>query len=262
VLLLFVAGACSGARRTATGGLETNKDGTLTVATELPAPGFWNGDDAASVRGGFEWALAGALAKELGTSLAIRTTPFADIVAGKLDGADLALAQVSATDERRKHAQLTVPYFTSSPAVLARKGTEGDLVDLATAKGRQWVVQRATTLERYLLDVVRPDEDPFLVSTTEDVVRAVADGKADVGLLDLPTALATAKTEGLTVPARFDRPESFVGVLPKGSDNLDAIDTALRHLLADGTIDDLRAKWLEQRFARNPSDIPVIRARD
>src|SRR4051794_1240192 len=189
VVVLWGGEACTQMKRAATGSLDTASDGTLTVATELPAPGFWDGDDPDTVQGGFEWAVADALSKELGLHLTVVAVPFADIVAGRLASADLALAQVSATDKRRDAAELTVPYFESSPAVLAKRGAHKDLVDLQTAKTQRWAVQRATTFEAFLDDVVRPDVDPLLFDATDDVVQAVSEGRADVALLDLPTAL-------------------------------------------------------------------------
>jgi polar amino acid transport system substrate-binding protein len=261
-LLLLGSGACSQVQQAASGGFEPATTGTLTVATELPAPGFWDGDDPATVRGGFEWGLAAALADELGLDLAVRAVPFPEMVAGRLHGADLALAQVSATKQRSDAAELTLPYYQTSPTALALPGTEDDLVDLATAKEQRWVVQQGTTLQGYLEDVVRPDQQPLLLATTDAVVRAVVGGQADVALLDLPTALNVAAQRGLAVPARFGRVEQIVGVLPAGSGNLGAVDKALHRLLADGTVDDLVATWLDPVFAVDPDDVPVITAQE
>src|SRR4051794_6706481 len=84
VIAVLAGGACTQMKRAATGGLDTATDGTLTVATELPAPGFWDGDDPTTVHGGFEWAVADALSNELGLELAVVQVPFGDIVAGRL----------------------------------------------------------------------------------------------------------------------------------------------------------------------------------
>ena len=82
--------------------------GTLTVATTLPAPGFWEGDDVTIVGGGYEWGLARALADEFDLNLKIIDVPFADIVAGDMDGADMALAQIEITDDALGGARLLV----------------------------------------------------------------------------------------------------------------------------------------------------------
>jgi polar amino acid transport system substrate-binding protein len=239
--------------------------GVLVVATELPAPGFWDGVDPTTVHGGFEWALADALAKELHLSLSIRAVPFEAITSGQLDGADMALAQVTITADRRDRVDLSVPYLLSSPAALVRdqEGDDDDITDLATAKERRWVVQHGTTDEEYLDDVIRPDDEPVVVETLQEVVRVVESGTADAALLDLPSALVIAHDRpGLRVPARFGRDEDLAAVLPKDSPNTQAVDRALRALIADGTVDDLRARWLDPVFADRPDSIPVIRARN
>src|SRR4051794_22176498 len=261
-LVLLGAGGCNQVQHAASGAFEPATAGTLTVATELPVPGFWDGDDAATVHGGFEWGLAEALAKELGLEVKVLAVPFTDIVAGRLHGADLALAQVSATKERGEVAELTVPYYQTSPAALARPDTEDDLADLATAQEQLWAVQKGTTLEDYLHDVVRPDPPPLVLGSTDAVVQAVVDGKADVALLDLPTALTVATKEHLSVPARFGHVEEVVGVLPAGSDNLQAIDQQLQKLIVHGTVDDLATKWLDPVFVMKPDDVPDIIAQE
>lgn len=52
------------------------------------------------------------------------TVPFARIVAGDLGGADVAISDVSVTDERAKVVDFSVPYLPAVPAILTRKGRE------------------------------------------------------------------------------------------------------------------------------------------
>jgi hypothetical protein len=44
-------------------------------------------------------------------------------------------------------------------------------------------------------------------------------------------------------------------VLPKGSPNLDIVDSSIRALTANGTISNLESKWLG-----NQSNVPLIRS--
>src|SRR5262245_29806160 len=83
--------------------------GVLTVATAfLPAPGFWEGSPPTR---GFEAGLAAALAHRLGLRrVKVVQVPFAEIVGGNLGGADLALSQLTPTQEREKNVDFTTPY--------------------------------------------------------------------------------------------------------------------------------------------------------
>src|SRR6476659_4692806 len=92
--------ACSSEESAAGSRFEPAKPGVLTVATAfLPAPGFWEGRSANA--GGFEAGLALALAKRLGLErVEVVQVPFASLVEGKLGGADIALSQLTPTQER------------------------------------------------------------------------------------------------------------------------------------------------------------------
>lgn len=258
---MTLAGAgCGDATKIAENTFEPASPGTVVVATSLPSPGFWEGDDVATLNGGFEWGLARALADELGLRVSFRDVPFPDIVTGELHGADVALAQVSITDEREDRVKFSVTYFDSAPAVLAPSDAD-DIHDLATARDRSWAVERGTTEQAFVEDVIRPDESVEAVDGEAEAVDAVLSGEADAALLDLPAALViTAREPHLEVHARFDDPERYGVVLPEDSPDLNrrAIDRAVRGLLADGTVEDLAERWLHPVFASDPDDIPVI----
>ena len=60
-----VVAACADARQVAEAEFDPASNGYFTVATALPSPGFWEGDTetASGLTGGFEWAIASALAE-------------------------------------------------------------------------------------------------------------------------------------------------------------------------------------------------------
>ena len=75
VMMIVSLGACgtdkkaassssSSAATDANGALKTVTPDTLTIGTNLPAPGFWNGDDPDSIKGGLEYGIGQALAKK------------------------------------------------------------------------------------------------------------------------------------------------------------------------------------------------------
>jgi hypothetical protein len=59
VLAAALAISCGG-DQDASGSFESSTPGTLTVATALPALGFWDGEDIEHLTGGFEWGIAEA----------------------------------------------------------------------------------------------------------------------------------------------------------------------------------------------------------
>lgn len=258
--LVLGLGAC-GSKIDAGGDFSPHHAGTLTVATgEIPLVGLWNGTPA-HPDGGFEYELARKLAYHFGLAhLEVVVIPFSRLVEGHLGGADLALSDMTATASREKVLDFSVPYLAATPAVLVRSGQ--DVADLKTARGLSWAVGRSTTLRDFLDTTIRPTGRTVLTSSESETSRAVAQHKVDAGLLDLPVASAIAQASNgeLTVAGQFDENDDVSAALPQGSDNVPAVDSAIRSLTADGSIDDLAQRWLGLDLTGSSAqDVPVIR---
>src|SRR5262245_30573006 len=245
--------ACGGDRGAAGTKFEPGTPDVLKVATAfLPAPGFWQGNPPTS---GFEAGLAAELAKRLGLDkVEVVQVPFADIISGKFGGADLALSQMTPTKEREKSVDFTTPYLTSAPGVLARVGVNAR--DVNTLQGLHWVVSRVSTLTPILMSRVRPNGKPVEVEDRADALRVLRAGRADALLLDLPVAqgLARAEPQRFHVIGQLSGGEGLAAVLPDGSPNREIVDSAIRALTANGTVDRLVSRWL----GKSANDVPLI----
>lgn len=260
----LVLAGCDEARDDARQTFVPRTEGVLVVATALPAPGFWEGGTPSTVDGGYEWELATRLADRLGLELEVVDVPFAQIDRGELDGADLAMAQISVTRERSEQVDFSEPYYTTDAGVLAAPGTE--IADLKSAREATWVVVDGTTEADVVRDEIRPEADVVEVADETEAAAAVADGRADAALVDLPTALVIAAGDSdVEVVAKVATEEQYAIALPRGAAeaarNRQAVDAALRAFEADGTLRDLADRWLAPRFADDPADIPLIRIR-
>jgi polar amino acid transport system substrate-binding protein len=254
---LLLAAGCGAATKTAKGEFEPATPGYLTVATNLPAPGFWQGADVNHLDGGFEWGIATQIANDSNLTLTVIDVPFPDIVSGNLHGADMALSQVGVTDERADVVDFSTGYFTSQAAVVARKGR--DLTDLLTARDWSWTAREATTEADFVDDVIRPDQPVRLAPNEQAELADVRAGTVDGALMDLPTALVLTNGDAdLATISRFDRTQQYGIVLPKHSDNTEAVNKDLASMRTDGTLDDLNTRWLEPAFGTDPDDLPVI----
>ena len=153
--------------------------GTLTVATTLPAPGFWEGDDVTIVGGGYEWGLARALADEFDLDLKIIDVPFADLVAGELDGADMAMAQIEITEERLEVLDFSLPYYASDFGVLMLAGES--LRDLDAARALRWTVVEGARQEAFINDTIRPEGPVRVVADDVAAAEAITSGDGRCG---------------------------------------------------------------------------------
>jgi len=244
--------ACGGSGSAAGSRFKPVKPGVLTVATAfLPAPGFWQGRPPTR---GFEARLAAVLAQRLGLRrVQVVQVPFGQIVHGKLGGADIALSQLTPTRERERSVDFTTAYLDSPPGVLARKGV--DATDVQALQGLRWVVSRLSTLTPIVIDRIRPDRAPIVVDDRSQALEVLRSGRADALLLDLPVALGLAHAEWrFQVLGQLDGGEDLAGALPDGSPNREVVDSAIRALRADGTIDALASRWL----GKSEEDVPLI----
>jgi polar amino acid transport system substrate-binding protein len=252
-----IASGCASDQGAAGARFEPATPGVLTVATAfLPAPGFWQGNPPTR---GFEAGLATALARRLGlASVAVVQVPFASLVHGRLAGADIALSQLAPTGERERVLDFTTPYLTAPAGVLARVGIEANSVQ--QLQKLRWVVSRTSTLTPTVRDRIRPNSTPIEVEDRTGALHVLRSGKADALLLDLPVALGLAHAEPsrFRVLAQLPGGHGLAAALPDGSPNREIVDSAIRHLQADGTIGKLTDHWL----GASEDDVPLILTED
>jgi polar amino acid transport system substrate-binding protein len=228
---------------------------TLTVVTSLPGPGFWNGDDPNAITGGYEYEIAKALQEKLNLgNLKVVNVSFDQLVAGQVGDYDVALSQVTITDERKQVVDFTEPYFESDQGVLVKKGTE--VASVEDAKALQWGVQSGTTGSDYVTDVLKPEKEAQVFQDLSAGFAALEAGQVDAFMMDTAIVLSQAKeSDGAQeVVAQFKTGEEYGGILPKGSDNADAIDAVITELKDDGSLSGFAEKWL----GGDPSSIPVL----
>jgi polar amino acid transport system substrate-binding protein len=228
---------------------------TLKVVTSLPAPGFWEGDDPDAITGGYEYEIALALQERLGlANLDIVNVSFDQLVAGQVGDFDVALSQVTITDERKQVVDFTAPYFESDQGVLVKTGTE--VATLEDAKALQWGVQSGTTGSDYVTDVLQPEQEAQVFQDLSAGFAALDAGQVDAFMMDTAIVLAQASESGGTqeVAAQFKTGEQYGGILPKGSANAAAINAILEELKADGSLSTFAEQWL----GGDPSAVPVL----
>jgi polar amino acid transport system substrate-binding protein len=234
-------------------------DGTLTVQTSLPAPGFWNGDDPSSLTGGFEYEMAQRMARQLGLELRVDNVDFAALVAGQTSEFDLALSQITRNPDREKVAKYTDGYFGSDQGVLVKKGTE--ISTLEQAKAVQWGAQSGTTSETFLTGTIKPTSEPRSYGQTTELFAALLADDIEAVLLDTVIVLPQSKQPGYEdteVVGQFKTGEVYGALLPQGTKNLATINTLIDRMKNSGELDKLSAKYLEPEFGGDPVAIPAI----
>jgi len=233
-------------------GLDTFKDGVLTIGTDSPAyPPYFEDDDPTNGKG-FESALGYAIASELGfndSQVEWATVPFdASYRPGPKDF-DFDLNQISITPAREKAVSFSEPYYTANQAVLVKKGGDLDgITGLAELKDATIGVQVGTTSLDAVEEQIEPDTEPKVFNNSNDVVSAFKQGQVDAIVVDLPTAiyLRDAELSGTAVAGQFEQEggDQWGALMAKDSDLKGCVDQAITSLKEDGTLEEITNQWM------------------
>lgn len=234
--------------------------GQLTVQTNLPAPGWWNGDTPQTIKSGFEYCLAANIAYRAGLDkVVVQNVSFDALVAGQTKAFDLALSQVTITDERKKVVDFSPPYFSSDQGLLVRKGTK---VNSSNIKSLKIGVQQGTTAVDFVKNVLKvPAANIRVFPDTPNMFTALQARQVDVVMLDTAIVLVqAAKSNGaLEVVGQYKTGESYGAIYPKNSPNRATFDRIIQALIADGTVKKLTQAYLAKEFGGDPTAIPYLK---
>ena len=218
-----------------TANTETNDTETkvLTMATnaEFPPFEFLEGEEIKGV----DIDLANAICDYLGYTLEITNIDFDAALTGAATGKyDVAIAGITANDERRKNMNFSKDYFTASQSIIVTADSE--IATAADLEGKTVSCQEGTTGEQYLLDNGYSIQS---FKTGAEAITALVTGKCDAVVIDGEVARALSeKQEGKTVVLdEALTKENYAIALKKGNDELTAkIDEAIDAIIADGTL--------------------------
>ena len=184
-------------------GLKTVESGKLIMATNAAFPPyeFIEGNEIV----GIDAEIAGAIAKKLNLELQIDDMEFDSIIESVKGGkADMGLAGMTVTEERKEAVNFTASYATGVQVVIVAEGSAITTVDDLFADGASHVigVQRNTTGDLYstwdLEDAGLATVDRY--SKGADAVQALLTGKVDCVVIDNEPAKAFVEAnEGLVI---------------------------------------------------------------
>ncbi len=234
--------------------------GQLTVEVSLPAPGWWNGDTPETIADGYEYCMAANIAHRAGfDKLEVINVAWDALVAGQTKEFDLALSEISITDERKKVVDFSVPYFSSDIGILAMKGKA---VDGASIKGMRIGVQQATTGADFVDQKLKPTTPASVYPDTPSMFTALQAGQIDVAMTDTAIVLgqAAASNGVMDVVGQYATGETYGALYPKGGANNATLDKIIQALIDDGTLKALSAKYLAATWGADPTAIPYFEA--
>ena len=213
---------------------------TLTMATNAEFPPFEYLDGKEIV--GADVDMAKAIADYMGYELEITNIDFDAALTGAATGKyDVAIAGITANDDRKKNMAFTDNYYKASQAIIVMADSE--IKTSADLEGKTVSCQEGTTGEQYLLDEGYSIQS---FKTGSEAVSALTSGKVDAVVIDNAVASAlSAEQGGKTVVLEEALTEEAYAIATKlGNDELvKKLNEAIAALKADGTLSEIFEKY-------------------
>jgi polar amino acid transport system substrate-binding protein len=239
--------------------LDTLTAGQLTVGADEPAyPPFYSIDDPAPSGSiwslgqppngkGLESATAYAVSKQLGFSddqVTWVIAPFNTAIQPGPKTFDIYLTQVSYSPQRAEAVDLSDGYFDLNQAVVGLASNAiAKVTTVAGLKPFRLGAQVGTTSYQYIVDQIKPDQEPRVYDSNDAAIEALKGGQIQGIVADLPTTfyMRDAQLDGGQIVGSLPTapgatPEHYSILLDKGSKLTPCVNAALAAIKADGTL--------------------------
>jgi len=188
---------------------------------------------------GLDVELMAAFASSLGVRLTIRPIErpnFGELIPALLAGqGDLVASSFSITAKRKQQVDFSVPYFTADRLFVAPEGSS--MKSLADLQEKVVAVAAGTSLEEMLRQLGVAEEKIYPVEFTQEALILVADGEADLALVeDEAAATLLPSISGLDVVYRLPEKEEYGIAVPRGSDLLEPLNRFLEQTRERGDL--------------------------
>lgn len=248
-------GSCTLTGKPNTISLTTLEKDTLTVATPLPNPGWWNGTSPSSISSGFEYCLAADIAYRAGLHhLKIVNMAWDQYISGTSTGYDIALGSTTITPARQKVFNFSRPYFYAGLGVATLTSNN---ISEGNVKGKRIAVLQGNVGADWVTHILKP-QSVLVYQSSPDMFTALMAHQIDAVVTDTTLALTQAKMSNgnIRVVGQYKVDQGYGIITAKTSVNTQAIDKAVAEFAADGTLKQLSTTYLQPMFGVSPDSVP------
>lgn len=216
---------------------------------------------------GVDYDIGQALGSKLGVKVTFLNAPFDGQPAG-LKAKRFDMVMSARTDTKTRQAEDDfVDYFTAGTAILVQKGNPKNINSLDDLCGKTVALEKGTTQAdvadgqstkcqvagRATVNVLKLDKDT-------DALQQLKIGRSDADLNDFPVAAYNAKTSGggndfQVTGQQFQSAPYGIAFSKDNTQLRDAVQLALKAIIADGTYDQILSKWGVSAGALKTADI-------
>lgn len=221
---------------------KAEEDKTLVMATnaEFPPYEYYEGEEVI----GIDVDIAKAVAEELGMELKIEDMAFDSVIPAVSSGkADIALAGLTVTDERKENLNFTDTYAKATQVIIAKE--DSAIAGPDDLEGKKIGVQLGTTGDLYASDIKDAEVEQY--NKGFEAVQATMQGKIDAVIIDSePAKEFVAEAEGLKIlDEAFTEEEYAIGIAKDNDELLEKVNKALKSLKESGKLDEIVAEYIK-----------------
>ena len=233
---------------TASAEVTTVEPGKLIMSTNAAFPPYEMTADDGSFEG-IDIEVAQAIADKLGLELQVDDMDFdAALLAAQTGKSDMVMAGVTVTEDRQTVMDFSDSYAAGIQVVIVPE--DSDIASIDDMTGKMIGVQRGTTGDQYCSASVEDggfgEENVTRYDNGLTAVQALNNGQVDCVVIDnAPAQEFVAANPGLKIlDTEYANEEYAIGVAKGNTQLLDAINTAIAELKADGTIQSILDKYI------------------
>ena len=237
------AASTSASTSASAGELTTVMAGKLTMATNATFPPYEMTTDSGDIEG-IDVDTAKAIAEKLGLELQVDDMEFdAALLSVQQGKADIAMAGITVTDERKAVMAFSDSYATGIQSIIVPEGS--DIASPDDLAGKKIGTQRGTTGYIYCTDDFGEDS-VVAYDNGLAAVQALNNGQVDAVVIDnAPAKEYVAANPGLKVLETSYAEEDYaIGMNKDNTALVEAVNAALEDLKADGTLQSIVDKYI------------------
>lgn len=232
--------------------IKENKKITLATSPDYPPFEFLISENGQSKIVGFDIELAKEIAKKIGVELEIKQMDFDALIPALKSGqVDMVITGMSPNEERKKSVDFSDIYFEGKNAVLVEEKNAKNFTDEESLKDKKIGVQKGSTQEVYVKDVLKKTDYKSLISIP-DLVMDMKNNNIDAIILnDKVAKLNEGKypnIKAVSLKLSNEGDEEKMAVAVKKGDNkefLEQINSVIKELNENKKFDKMIEKATE-----------------
>lgn len=217
----------------------------IRIGSDTTYPPLETVDEATGEIVGFDVDILDAICERINCVPEFVTTAWDGIFAALVQGEfDMVVSGVSITEERDKIVDFSDPYLIVNQAIMMQAEDEGLTIENFKEPGRKLASQVGTTNAQLAEELVGRD-NVQLFDTFSGAILALQNGDVDGLVIDGTSAAAYEQEFAgeLVIGIKGLNADPLGLVFQEGDDLVDAFNEGLAMIKADGTLDELIAKY-------------------